>query len=793
MPTVEGQLSAPKVTVKDNVFSWKPVSGANGYRVRVSYQGYTENYIWEDVVNDTTWAFPEDKEADVYMVRICANGNGVDTINSVYITRRFALRVLSATDNIALDRATSLLSWNAVENAEEYAVYVDGKKVSTQTETAFNFSEYDANKYSVKIQATKPNWKTSSKEVTINKQTLRVPNVILSINSDTKTYVLEWDSVTHATDYILNFDGKEVRVKEKKYTFNNDSDVWSNAQTVSFTVNAYSDSGDYYMSTGGQTYTASKLYTLTVENGTGDDINVELRGTFWAPVTVSFDLNGASGMVASQTITKTNALTYPELPEREGYIFRGWFSEPECMNVFDFTQTLKNDVTLYAGWYKLPSNGTFVELSSGKKFESTSSYTYTYFRSLSGHYLTITYQQDDRSPTSYMYFYDVTAGQPVGNDGDNEWSFSNPVPAQTSFSVKAGHVYYVRTHSSSKTNLDFTFYEARNVISFIPDDGGKAISDYVLHTASKKMSNTVIYGETYSVANLAQLGYSAIGSFDGDSIQEVVIPAKNCTFTVKGFTVATEMINFEFESTATTCKITGVKNKTITDLTLPEYVTSISWGAFSECSNVKSATVPTWAISCLPKDNLTSVVITSGTSIEKYGFRDCTCLMGITIPDSVTSIGYGAFIRCTALEKISVPNSVSKIDDCAFKGCTNLVEVKLPNTLTEYGQQIFTDTGLSQIVIPDGVTSIGVCEFAECFNLKTIIVPKSVTSIGSTIFQYLALHSISIHYNGTQEEWENIEKSSNWCGSDQYDFDNGGTPVPVYITVFCIDGVINYN
>ena len=539
LPTIEGQLAAPKLTVKDNVFSWKPVSGANGYRVRVSYQGFTENYIWEDVVYGTSWTFPQDRESDIYMVRICATGNGIDTINSAYSTRQFALRVLSDTNTISLDRATSVLSWDAVENAEYYEVYINGKKVCQQSETAFNMSTYDADKYTVSVHAFKPNWKTSSKEGTINKQTLRVPNVILSVNPDEKSYVVEWDSVKNATEYILNFEGTEVRVKDRTYTFNNNSNVWGDSQIVSFMVNAFSDTGNYYMSTGGPTFTANKLYTLTVENGTNNAINVELQGQFWAPVTVSFNLNGASGSVASQTITKTNALTYPELPERNGYIFRGWFTESECTNVFDFTQTLEQDITLYAGWYKIPSNGTFVEQGTGKTiFDSTSSYHYIYFRSLSGHSLTINYQQDTQSPTSYMYFYDVTADQPVGNDGDNEWSFRNPVPAQTTLSVKAGHVYYVRTHSSSNTTLRFAFYEY-GTLDFYPNDGGKAISDFVIHNKSNKKTNTVACNEAITLLESSNNGYTWLGWYNGDAkltdnlSYTFSMPTENVTYPAK--------------------------------------------------------------------------------------------------------------------------------------------------------------------------------------------------------------------------------------------------------------------
>ena len=39
-------------------------------------------------------------------------------------------------------------------------------------------------------------------------------------------------------------------------------------------------------------------------------------------------------------------------------------------------------------------------------------------------------------------------------------------------------------------------------------------------------------------------------------------------------------------------------------------------------------------------------------TIENFAFADCPSLTSVTIPDSVTSIGYGAFIRSTALRQV---------------------------------------------------------------------------------------------------------------------------------------------
>lgn len=66
------------------------------------------------------------------------------------------------------------------------------------------------------------------------------------------------------------------------------------------------------------------------------------------------------------------------------------------------------------------------------------------------------------------------------------------------------------------------------------------------------------------------------------------------------------------------------------------------------------------AIEAIPKDSLTGVVLTSGDSIGRYAFANCSALTSITIPDTVTSIGGSAFYRCSALTEISFNGTVEQ-------------------------------------------------------------------------------------------------------------------------------------
>ena len=70
----------------------------------------------------------------------------------------------------------------------------------------------------------------------------------------------------------------------------------------------------------------------------------------------------------------------------------------------------------------------------------------------------------------------------------------------------------------------------------------------------------------------------------------------------------------------------------------------------------------------------------------------------ITIPNSVTSIGDGAFFGCRNLTNITIPNSVTSIGNNVFASCNSLTEITIPNTVTSIGGNAFYNINANAVI-----------------------------------------------------------------------------------------------
>ena len=259
-------------------------------------------------------------------------------------------------------------------------------------------------------------------------------------------------------------------------------------------------------------------------------------------------------------------------------------------------------------------------------------------------------------------------------------------------------------------------------------------------------------------------------------------------------------------------------------VTIGNGVTNIGYEAFERCSKMKAVHITDLAAWCrirfdraaanplygseklyLDGKLITNLSIPDGvTTIGSWAFEHCKDITSVTIPDGVTSVGNYAFCDCQKLTQVTVPSSVTRIGTFAFASdwWANIYFKGTPPDVFDYGgldstesvgscngiylpdynaewkavidadgrwhgiamQQdnstpdpepdpdpdpvpgtpkftiedgVLTDVdlnGATEVTVPTGVTSVGWGAFAQCENLVSVVIPNGVTNIDDWAF-----------------------------------------------------------
>ena len=217
---------------------------------------------------------------------------------------------------------------------------------------------------------------------------------------------------------------------------------------------------------------------------------------------------------------------------------------------------------------------------------------------------------------------------------------------------------------------------------------------------------------------------------------------------------------------------TGLQTATITG-----NITEIKEYMFNGCENLSSLTLPT-TVTSIGKSAFSGCAdlnYTFSSNITSYGnyALQGVPLTTVTISPNVT-YGEGVFAQSNSIEHVIVENGVTSIPDSMFWDCTNLISVELPDTVTSIGEKAFYNSGLTSIVLPQNLKtignyafsgsklatltlnnkleSIGVEAFSNIRTLKTINFSDSVTYYGNRAFACTGVTSVSLKIDDTVTE-----------------------------------------
>ena len=144
------------------------------------------------------------------------------------------------------------------------------------------------------------------------------------------------------------------------------------------------------------------------------------------------------------------------------------------------------------------------------------------------------------------------------------------------------------------------------------------------------------------------------------------------------------------------------------------------------------------------------------TGIGNGAFENCTVIVIIIIPDSITSIGENAFAGCTGLNTACVSQSVKSIGDGAFENCTNLVVIIIGEGLESIGARAFAGCGsLQGLFLPSTLVSIGENAFMGCIKAALSTVLEALPS-GWVMGEI----SVNLNHQHTLGEWVTVREAS---------------------------------
>ncbi|MDE6383950.1 MAG: leucine-rich repeat protein [Paramuribaculum sp.] len=193
----------------------------------------------------------------------------------------------------------------------------------------------------------------------------------------------------------------------------------------------------------------------------------------------------------------------------------------------------------------------------------------------------------------------------------------------------------------------------------------------------------------------------------------------------------------------------------VTDLVIPDAVTSIGANSFAGAAAIRSVVIPS-SVTTIGESafmNCTGLLKAEFASVEQlcnfdfpkrgsnplyyahHLYVDGAEVTNLRIPESMSKIRKFTFVGCGYVQSVKLPQSLREIGEAAFEGCSAISSIEFPDAVTTIGTSAFEGcSAISSIKFSDSVTTIGASAFKGCSGFTSLAIGNAVTSVGKEAF-----------------------------------------------------------